>query len=109
MLRKEPLLVADLRRKSDLLRAALREGGFTVDESPTPIIPLVVGSAETATQFSAKLLQVGILASAIRPPTVPEGTSRLRLSLSAVHTESELLRAAEQIITIGRQLGLIGR
>ena len=109
VLRKEPSLVAHLRHKSDLFRAALREGGFEVDESPTPIIPLVVGRAETATQFSAKLLEVGILASAIRPPTVPEGTSRLRLSLSAAHTESELLQAAEAIITIGRQLGLTGR
>ena len=109
LLRAEPERVADLQRKGRLLRDALRVGGFYIDDSPTPIIPLIVGDAERATRFSEALLSEGILASAIRPPTVPIGTSRLRLSVSGAHTDRELLTAAERIITIGRRLGLTGR
>ena len=109
VLRAEPERVTDLRRKGQLLRNALRDGGFAIDDSPTPIIPLIVGDAGQATRFSEELLSDGILASAIRPPTVPVGTSRLRLSVSGAHTDQELLAAAERIIAIGRRLGLTGR
>lgn len=109
VLRAEPERVADLRQKGRLFRNALRAGGFSIDDSPTPIIPLIVGDAEQATRFSQELLSDGILASAIRPPTVPVGTSRLRLSVSGAHTDQELLAAAERIIAIGRRLGLAGR
>ena len=109
VLRAEPERVAALRRNGRVLRTALRNGGFAVTELPTPIIPLLVGDAETATLFSQRLLAEGILASAIRPPTVPAGTSRLRLSVSAAHDEQELVWAAECIVKIGRQLGLAGR
>lgn len=56
----------------------------------SPIVPLVVGSAEGAVNLSAKLYENGILIPAIRPPTVPPGTSRLRISLMATHTENDI-------------------
>ncbi len=108
VVRAEPQRVAELQRKGALLRKALRAGGLAVDEAPTPIIPVLVGEADAAAQFSKALLAEGVLASAIRPPTVPAGTSRLRLSVSAAHQEEELLRAAECIVNIGRRLGLTG-
>ena len=108
VLRAEPQRVAELQRKGALLRAALREGGFAVAAAPTPIIPVLVGDADAAARFSQVLLAEGMLASAIRPPTVPPGTSRLRLAVSAAHRDEELRWAAACIATIGRRLGLTG-
>jgi 8-amino-7-oxononanoate synthase len=56
----------------------------------SPIIPVIVGSEEAALRASKSLLESGVWVPAIRPPTVPEGTSRLRISLSAAHTDSQI-------------------
>jgi 8-amino-7-oxononanoate synthase len=69
-------------------------------DSPTPIQPLMVGDAGEALRLSEALLARGILISAIRPPTVPEGTARLRITLSAAHSEEQvdrLLSALEEV------------
>jgi 8-amino-7-oxononanoate synthase len=65
--------------------------------SQTPIQPLVVGESEHAMQLAAHLFRQGFLVNAIRPPTVPKKTSRLRISLSALHTESEIDSLLEQV------------
>ncbi len=57
---------------------------------PSPIIPVVLGAEEAALEAAQKLLDRGILIPAIRPPTVPAGTSRLRISLSAAHTDAQV-------------------
>lgn len=61
-------------------------------DSSTPIQPMVLGSAEEALSASAKLAAAGFRVTAIRPPTVPQGTSRLRITLSAAHSESDIDR-----------------
>jgi 8-amino-7-oxononanoate synthase len=61
------------------------------------IVPVVVGKAEAALKASALLETEGFLAVAIRPPTVPEGTARLRLSFSAAHPDAEIARLAELV------------
>ncbi len=66
--------------------------GLTLMDSQTPIQPLLIGDAESAIHFSEKLLEAGILISAIRPPTVPKNTARLRITLSAAHTETDVDR-----------------
>lgn len=63
----------------------------------SPVFPLIVGSEEKAIDISKKLMAESIFVPAIRPPTVPRGTSRLRISLSAKHTKDEILRLAEVI------------
>jgi 8-amino-7-oxononanoate synthase len=75
------------------LAAGLAALGFPVPDAPTPILPVVVGTAEAATTLSDGLLERGVLAPAVRPPTVPEGTSRLRLTVMATHTTDQLDRA----------------
>jgi hypothetical protein len=60
--------------------------------SATPIQPLVLGSEDAALRASAELLEAGILVSAIRPPTVPEGSARLRITLSAAHEDGDIER-----------------
>ncbi|WP_372797526.1 aminotransferase class I/II-fold pyridoxal phosphate-dependent enzyme, partial [Litorivivens sp.] len=64
--------------------------GLSLMPSNTAIQPLQVGSDERALALSRALEAQGILVSAIRPPTVPEGTSRLRITLSAAHSESQI-------------------
>lgn len=65
--------------------------------SDTPIQPILVKNTEQTMALSAYLLQNGFLVNAIRPPTVPENTSRLRISLSALHSENEISRLLKQI------------
>ncbi len=73
-------------------RSGAEQLGLTLMDSPTPIQPLLIGDAGRAVQLSEALLDHGILISAIRPPTVPEGTARLRITLSAAHTEEQIDR-----------------
>jgi len=68
----------------------IRDLGFDVGKTATPIIPVVVGKAEDAVGMSRALLERGIFAPAIRPPTVPRGSARLRVSLNAAHTGRDL-------------------
>ena len=78
-----------------LLKNALVERGFHLLPSQTQILPLILGSAEVASRFADALLSHGVYAPAIRPPTVPEGTSRLRISVMASHTTEDLETAVE--------------
>jgi len=77
---------------AERLRGALRETGFDTGRSETPIVPIVVGEPDRALALAAALLDKGIFCPAIRPPTVPPGTSRLRVSLIAEHTEEDIAR-----------------
>lgn len=72
------------------LAAALRSDGFDLGTSSTPILPVIVGEAEAAKRLSAALLERGVLGMPIRPPTVPKGSSRLRLTVTAAHTDADL-------------------
>ena len=85
----------------------LRAAGFKVMESRTPIISLVIGEAEAAVLFSGQLYDRGIFVTAIRPPTVAPGTSRLRISIMATHTRADLERALNDIEAVGRALGVL--
>jgi 8-amino-7-oxononanoate synthase len=78
--------------------------GLVLYDSSTPIQPVIAGTARAALQWSAALREAGILITAIRPPTVPEGTARLRITFSAMHTEAQvdrLLDALEQTRAAG--------
>jgi 8-amino-7-oxononanoate synthase len=79
-------------------REAVTGAGFALLESDSAIQPLVVGDAERAVLLSERLKARGILISAIRPPTVPAGTSRLRITLSAAHSESQVDRLVEELV-----------
>ena len=83
-----------LRKLIAALKCALGETGAGLAPSDTPIQPLVLGGNDRAVAAAAKLRELGILVPAIRPPTVPEGTARLRISLSAAHSEQDVARLA---------------
>jgi 8-amino-7-oxononanoate synthase len=76
-------------------------------DSITPIVPLIVGESKRALEFSNKLAERGILAVAIRPPTVPEGTARLRFSLMANHEERDLRDTLATIRQLADEMGVI--
>jgi 8-amino-7-oxononanoate synthase len=94
LLRDQPRRVEKLQRNARVLREALAESGAPAGDAETPIVPLVVGDAGAAVAASERALERGVFAQAIRPPTVPAGTSRLRLAVMASHTKSELREAA---------------
>src|SRR5204863_2449073 len=82
------------------------EHGLGVKPSRTQIVPLHVGDPGLALELSERSLAGRVFAQAIRPPTVPEGTSRLRLSVMANHRANELLAAAHVIAAAARELSL---
>lgn len=80
------------------LRQRLAEVGIDTGASSTQIVPVIVGEAERALAVSADLAGEGILASAIRPPTVPAGSSRLRIALQASHSVDDVDRLADALM-----------
>ena len=93
-----------LRRNTRRMRELLSEGGLNVVEGETPIIPIIIGPAKLAGEFAKKLEDEGILVSAIRPPSVPTGESRLRLTIIATHTIEEIENTADILIRIWKEL-----
>jgi 8-amino-7-oxononanoate synthase len=88
---REPERRAALRRNAARLRAGLRSLGFEVPgDADSHILPLMVGEASATMALSAALLERGVFAHGIRPPTVPEGTARLRATVMATHSEAEI-------------------
>jgi 8-amino-7-oxononanoate synthase len=95
LLTEQPRRVEKLQDNAAVLRDELAREGFEVAGSTTQIIPLIVGDAGMAMRLCETALEQGVFAQAIRPPTVPDGTSRLRLAVMASHTRSELREAAQ--------------
>lgn len=88
-------------------RQALRSFGFKSSLDPTPVIPLLIGDAVKTMEFSRRLFSKGVFVQGIRPPTVPAGTSRLRITIMATHKKKDLEFALDKIAKIGRDLRLI--
>ncbi|HEY4277064.1 MAG TPA: 8-amino-7-oxononanoate synthase [Conexibacter sp.] len=94
IVREQPSLVERLWLNARALRGALGGHGFAVEPGEMPIVPLVLGGPREATALCERALAAGVFAQAIRPPTVPEGTSRLRLVARADHDPADLVAAA---------------
>ena len=106
-LQATPSLVDQLLANAQYMRTALLEAGLAVGGTVTPILPIMVGEAALAVEMAQQLKAHGLIVSAIRPPTVPPGASRLRLTLSAAHDRPDLERAAAIIIKVSKELNLI--
>jgi 8-amino-7-oxononanoate synthase len=91
LMRDESRRQKRVRELSWKLRAALRENGWGVAEGESPIVPIILGGESEALEMSGRLLDGGFLVGAVRPPTVARGTSRLRVTVSSEHADSEVL------------------
>ena len=108
LIQQRPGRIERLHANADELRQGLREEGLEVSDSQTQIVPLVVGDAEAAMALCEGALDRGVFAQAIRPPTVPSGTSRLRMTTMATHRVKDLRRAAREVGAAARELGITG-
>lgn len=101
----------DHKRRENLIangeyfRSKLREAGFNIGNSSTHIVPIVVGSNENTLRFSKRLQEAGIAAIAIRPPTVPVHSSRIRFAVTSQHTIADLKWAIDRITHIAKRRG----
>lgn len=94
---------AHLASLSAHLRTRLREAGFDTAQSESQIVPVILGENERALRYAAQLCERDFAVRAIRPPTVPEGSARLRLSLTVRHSQEMLDNLADALIHIRQQ------
>lgn len=104
--RRERLLEISGRFRKRLAESGLAVGGQG-EQWNCPIIPVIVGNSRDAVGFSADLFDAGVFAPAIRPPTVPKGTARIRVTVSAHHSDEDIDCAIEVIAGCARRRGLI--
>ena len=95
-----PDLGDTLRTRAEYLRTHLRDNGLDIPNYDSQIIPIVIGDNTKTMDCMHTLIEQGILLTAVRPPTVPKGTSRLRLSLTLAHENSDLKEAAATIAKV---------
>jgi glycine C-acetyltransferase/8-amino-7-oxononanoate synthase len=107
LLQAQPDLVERLQANAATLRSALAAEGLTTGNSQTQIVPIEVGDAARTMELCELVLERGVFAQGIRPPTVPEGSSRLRFTVMATHRAGELERAAKLVTEAARELGLL--
>jgi glycine C-acetyltransferase len=102
---------SDLRTKLKLnttkMRSGLEGAGFTVKPGPTPILPVMLGDAAIATAMADKLLGHGIYVIGFSYPVVPQGQARIRLQVSAAHSEQQIDLAIAAFTSVGRELKII--
>jgi glycine C-acetyltransferase len=107
LLEESTELVDRLWANAKLFKAEMAKLGFNTGHSATPITPVILGENQVAQQFSRKLFERGIFAMPIVFPTVPKGTARIRVMISASHTSSDLEQGLEAFQRVGKELGVI--
>jgi len=107
VLQREPERRARLWANRERLYSGLTQLGFSLSPSVSPIMPILVGNADTALTFAEHLFAEGVYAPAIRPPTVPDATSRIRITVTSEHTSSHIDHALTAFQRAGQATGLI--
>jgi len=97
IIQHEPQRRSHLKQNADFLRRQFSQMGLNIGLSTTHILPVILGSAEKTVETAQKLLKKGFFCSAIRPPTVPAGTERLRISVQCEHTSQHLSGLCEAL------------
>jgi glycine C-acetyltransferase len=100
-------LVDKLWANAQVFRSEMQKLGFNTGFSQTPIVPVMLGEAPLAQQFSRRLFEEGVFAMAIGYPTVPQGKARIRVMNSAAHSSSDLEIALETFERVGKELEVI--
>ena len=100
VLEREPDRVARLHTNVERMRRGLRGLDYEVMDSPTGIIPIMIGDTAEAIDLSGRLLEMGIFVVGFGFPVVPEGRARLRVQMSAAHTDAQIDRSLEAFATL---------
>ena len=109
LLEAEPEMVEKLKRAAGYFRDSLVKEGLDVEPGEIPIVPVLVGDEKTALEFASRLLEEGVYCTAIRPPSVPAGTGRLRITVMATHEKQQLDYVVEKVSKTARNLGILSR
>ncbi|HLF25128.1 MAG TPA: glycine C-acetyltransferase [Anaerolineae bacterium] len=107
LLEESTELVDRLWANTKLFKAEMKQLGFDTGRSETPITPVILGENQVAQQFSRKLFEQGVFAMPIVFPTVPKGTARIRVMISAAHSAGDLEQGLEAFQKVGKELGVI--
>jgi len=100
-------LVDKLWSNAKYFKAEMKSLGFNTGVSETPITPVMLGEAKLAQQFSRELFEAGVFAMALGYPTVPQGKARIRVMISAAHSQGDLNKGLEAFKMVGKKLGVI--
>lgn len=107
LLEDSTVLVERLWENARFFKAEMRSLGFNTGNSVTPITPVMLGEASLAQQFSRELYEEGVFAMALGFPTVPRGKARIRVMISAAHSQADLELGLEAFQKVGQRLGAI--
>ena len=107
MLEHSDELVQGLWQNAEIFKKEMATLGFDVGHSETPIVPVMLGDAPLAQEFSRKLFEAGVFAMAIGFPTVPQGAARIRVMNTAAHSQDDLEQALAAFESVGKTLGVI--
>ena len=107
VLQAEPDRRTRLWNNRNYLHAGLNDLGFRLTGSASPILPIIIGEAQKTVAMADRLLELGVYAPAIRPPTVPKDTSRIRVTVTSEHSRAQLDRALAAFRQAGRELKVI--
>lgn len=102
-------LLETLRRNSQMMRQGLSTLGFELIPGEHPIIPVMLGDAKLAQDVAARLLEKGIYLIGFSYPVVPKGKARIRLQLSAAHTEAQIQKALTAFEEVGKEFGILNK
>jgi glycine C-acetyltransferase/8-amino-7-oxononanoate synthase len=105
--RQDPCIGRRLLERARWFHGCLEGQGFSLPAWQSQIIPVVVGDNGKAVELARRLGDLGLLVTAVRPPTVPVGTARLRLSVTLSHEPSDLEQAARTMGETAREMGLL--
>ena len=107
IIERSPELRERVKANAARLRTGLEGAGFKLKPGPTPILPVMFGDATVAGRMAERLLELGIYVIAFSYPVVPQGQARIRLQVSAAHTDEQIDHAIEAFRSAGRELGVI--
>jgi glycine C-acetyltransferase len=107
LLEESTELVDKLWDNAKYFKAEMKKLGFDTGQSQTPITPIMLGDAKLAQQFSRELYEAGVFGMAIGYPTVPQGKARIRVMISAAHSQADLDKGLEAFAKVGKALGVI--
>lgn len=107
VVQREPERRIRLWKNRHRLFQGLQKSGFRLTQTESPILPIVIGDAAKTVAFAERLLAQGVFAPAIRPPTVPQLTSRIRVTVTSEHTTEQIDEALHAFESAGRATGIL--